>query len=140
MSEKVIVQGGRCWCPNCKEVLRFRSSRTGAKRKRIGKYCEFCGIEIMYPKDILGGKGVFDDVYEVLEFLRSERMVKTYNGETYIIPKMTNKTIEIMLTKEEFEKLKTVETNDRIIFEAEGSDECFTIYNYSFGEGENEND
>lgn len=39
------------------------------------------------------------------------------------------KTVEIQLTKEEFEKLKTVKQLDRVIFIDESSKECFTVYN-----------
>lgn len=39
------------------------------------------------------------------------------------------KTVEIRLTKEEFEKLKTVNRLDRVIFLHESSKECFTVYN-----------
>lgn len=39
------------------------------------------------------------------------------------------KTVEIWLTKEEFEKLKTVRRLDRVVFLDESSKECFTVYN-----------
>nr|DAN89985.1 MAG TPA: hypothetical protein [Bacteriophage sp.] len=39
------------------------------------------------------------------------------------------KTVEIRLTKEEFEKLKTVRQLDKVIFLDESSKECFTVYN-----------
>ena len=39
------------------------------------------------------------------------------------------RTVEIQLTKEEFEKLKTVNQLDRVIFLDESSKECFTVYN-----------
>lgn len=39
------------------------------------------------------------------------------------------KTVEIRLTKEEFEKLKTVNQLDRVVFLDESSKECFTAYN-----------
>lgn len=62
MKYKVVVKSGRCYCPNCNALLRFRNA-SGVKRKKIGKYCEFCGIEIVYPKRIVGaeGIGIFDD-------------------------------------------------------------------------------
>lgn len=75
MKYRVIVKSGKCWCPNCNEVLRFRSSN-GCKRKRIGKYCEYCGIEIVYPKRIIGGEGIFDDeISEETLFDKEEREV-----------------------------------------------------------------
>lgn len=39
------------------------------------------------------------------------------------------KTVEIRLTKEEFEKLKTVRQLDRVVFFDESSKQCFTVYN-----------
>lgn len=39
------------------------------------------------------------------------------------------KTVEIRLTKEEFEKLKTVRQLDKVVFLDESSKECFTVYN-----------
>ena len=39
------------------------------------------------------------------------------------------KTVEIQLSKEEFEKLKTIKQLDRVIFLDESSKECFTVYN-----------
>lgn len=39
------------------------------------------------------------------------------------------KTVEIRLTKEEFEKLKAVRQLDRVVFLDESSKECFTVYN-----------
>lgn len=39
------------------------------------------------------------------------------------------KTVEISLSKEEFEKLKTVNQLDRVIFLNESSKECFIVYN-----------
>lgn len=39
------------------------------------------------------------------------------------------KTVEIRLTKEEFEKLKTVRQLDKVVFIDESSKECFTVYN-----------
>lgn len=39
------------------------------------------------------------------------------------------KIVEIRLTKEEFEKLKTVRQLDKVIFLDESSKECFTVYN-----------
>lgn len=39
------------------------------------------------------------------------------------------KTVEISLSKEEFEKLKTVNQLDRVIFLDESCKECFTVYN-----------
>lgn len=39
------------------------------------------------------------------------------------------KTVEISLTKEEFEKLKTVRQLDKVVFLDESSKECFTVYN-----------
>lgn len=45
-----------------------------------------------------------------------------------------SKTVEISLAKEEFEKLKTVNQLDRVIFLNESSKECFTVYNLVSGE------
>lgn len=39
------------------------------------------------------------------------------------------KNVEIILSKEEFEKLKTVKQLDRVIFVDKSSKECFTVYN-----------
>ena len=39
------------------------------------------------------------------------------------------KTVEIRLTKEEFEKLKAVRQLDRVVFLDKSSKECFTVYN-----------
>lgn len=39
------------------------------------------------------------------------------------------KTVEIRLTKKEFEKLKTVRQLDKVVFIDESSRECFTVYN-----------
>ncbi len=38
-------------------------------------------------------------------------------------------TVEIQLTKNEFEKLKTVRELDRVIFLCKENHECFTVYN-----------
>lgn len=46
------------------------------------------------------------------------------------------KTVEISLSKEEFEKLKTVNQLDRVIFLDESSKECFTVYNLVDNPGE----
>lgn len=43
--------------------------------------------------------------------------------------KYESKTVEISLSKEEFDKLKTVNQLDRVIFLNESSKECFTVYN-----------
>lgn len=43
--------------------------------------------------------------------------------------KYKHKTVEIWLTKEEFEKLKAVRQLDKVIFLDESSKECFTVYN-----------
>lgn len=39
------------------------------------------------------------------------------------------KTVEIRLTKKDFEKLKTVRQLDKVVFIDESSRECFTVYN-----------
>lgn len=41
----------------------------------------------------------------------------------------TPKTIEIKLSKQEFEKLKAVRQLDRVIFLNKENKECFTVYN-----------
>jgi hypothetical protein len=50
-------------------------------------------------------------------------------AEVYRMEKYKPVTIEVKLSKEEFEKLKKVRQLDRVLFLCEEKHECFTVYN-----------